>query len=141
MIILICLVMSDRPLSKTAYAKKFKAAIKRADRWFNKFIVLRDKKCIICGGVEIGQCSHFYGKQACPSLRYDIDNAHRMCSSCHLRHHKFDDQMYSNWMRHRYSEAKLNKLEEIAKERPEYDIEYYEGIEAKYKELVKKMGS
>ena len=132
--------MSDRPLSKTALAKKLAAAIKRADRWYDKYIVLRDKKCIICGSEENGQCSHYYGKRACPELRYDHDNTHRMCKACHCRHHKVDDHAYCNWMRHHYTEAKLNKLEELSKLKPEYGIEYYAAIEAKYKELVKKIG-
>jgi hypothetical protein len=133
-------VSDVKPLSKSAYAKKLARAIRKADRWFNKYIVLRDKKCVICGSEENGQCSHYYGKKACPELRYDLDNAHRMCSACHLRHHKFDDQMYSNWMRHTYSERKLDRLEEASKMREDRPIEYYEGIEKKYKELVERMG-
>ena len=131
--------MPDKPLSRAAQEKKLKAAIKRADRWFNKYIVLRDKKCIRCGSEDDGQCSHFYGKQACPELRYDTDNAHRMCKACHLRHHKFDDQWYSNFMRRTYSIRKLNKLEELSQLRPDLPIEYYETIESKYKSLVDKM--
>ena len=117
-------------------AKKLKAAIKKADRWYNKYIVLRDKKCIRCESEESGQCSHYYGKEDCPRLRYDIDNTHRMCKGCHFRHHRIQDNWYSNWMRHKYTEAKLDKLEELAQESPGYGIEYYEAIEARYKDLV-----
>ena len=131
----------NKKLSQAALAKKLSSAIGKADRYFNKFIVLRDGKCILCGSVESGQCSHYYGKRACPATRYDEDNAHRMCSACHLRHHKIDNQVYSNWMRHHYSEAKLDALECKAGLDGSKDIAYYEEIAAKYKELVLKMAS
>lgn len=119
--------------------KKLKAAIKKADRWYNKYIVLRDKKCIRCNSEESGQCSHYYGKDACPRLRYDGDNTHRMCKACHCRHHKVDDHWYADWMRHNYGEAKLDWLEKLAGDKVTWDIAYYEAIEAKYKALVKSM--
>ena len=122
--------------SEALEAKKLKAAMKRADRWFGKYIVLKEKKCIICKGEENGQCSHYYGKRACPSLRYDEENAHRMCSACHLRHHKIDNHVYDNWMRHHYSEEELNRLEDIAKQEVLPTMEYYNAIEARYKAMA-----
>jgi hypothetical protein len=130
--------MPDKPLSKAAQAKALTRAMKRADRWFGKYIVLKEKKCIICKSEDNGQCSHYYGKRACPSVRYDEDNAHRMCSACHLRHHKIDNHVYDNWMRRHYSDKELDILESMAGlfNEVKETIEYYQGIEAKYKALV-----
>ena len=131
--------MTNKPLSKTAYAKKIASAIKKSDRWFDKYVVLRDKKCIRCNSEEVGQCSHYYGKKACPELRYNLNNAHRMCSGCHLRHHKFDDRYYDNWMRHNYPEEDLDELERLSSIKEVKTIEYYEAIEKIYKEKVKQI--
>jgi hypothetical protein len=137
-----------KPIPKPVRVKKTKkkkksnpisAAIKRADRWFNKFIVLRDKRCVICGSTDMGQCSHYYGKKACPSTRYDEDNAHRMCGKCHMHHHRFDDHMYDNWMRANYSSEALDTLQLKAHNVNKQPVEYYEGIEKKYKALVEQM--
>jgi hypothetical protein len=128
-------------MTKAALAKAIIRAMKRADRWFGKYIVLKEKKCIICKSEENGQCSHYYGKRACPSIRYDENNAHRMCSACHLRHHKIDNHVYDNWMRRHYSSTELDLLEALSQRyEPEIaTLEYYGNIEARYKELVKKM--
>lgn len=127
-------------LAKPKRKKLTKAKLQaRADRWFNKFIVLRESRCVICGKTEDGQCSHYYGKKACPAVRYNEDNAHRMCASCHMRHHKFDDLMYTNWMRKHYSDAQLDELERLAHTIDKRDENYYYEIEAKYKALVEKI--
>lgn len=128
--------MSDKPPSKAAQAKALSRAMKRADRWYNKYIVLIGKKCIRCGSIEDGQCSHYYGKDACPSLRYNLENTHRMCKACHCRHHKIDDHWYSDWMRHHYSDEELDRLEDIAKQEVLPTMEYYNAIEARYKALA-----
>jgi hypothetical protein len=128
--------MSDKPLSKAAQAKALKSAIAHADRWYNKWIVLRDKKCILCGSEDIGQCSHFYGKTECPTLRYERDNTHRMCRACHTRHHKREYQIYAYWMRKHVPEKRLDELHELSLSKELFPIEYYESIEAKYKTMV-----
>jgi hypothetical protein len=115
------------------------AAIKRADRWFNKFICLRDKRCIISGETSNLQCSHFYGKKACPNVRYDEINAHAMSQSTHYKHHKFDDGMYFDWIRDNYTEQELDELKLRAHLVVKHDLDYYKAIEAKYKELVENM--
>ena len=128
--------MAGKPPSKAAQAKELTRAMKRADRWFGKYIVLKEKKCRICKSEDNGQCSHYYGKRACPSVRYDEDNAHRMCSACHLRHHKIDNHVYDNWMRRHYSDSELDTLERYSSQHFVPPIEYYNDIEAKYKALV-----
>ncbi|MDR2915114.1 MAG: recombination protein NinG [Tannerella sp.] len=64
---------------------------------FNKAIVERDKKCVICGKRENLQCSHFYSVGAHNGLRFHPWNAHTMCAGCHLKHHNSDPYMYVKW--------------------------------------------
>lgn len=123
-------------LKKPRKKNPIPTAIIRADRWFNKYIVLRDKACIISRETDNLQCSHFYGKKACPNVRYDEMNAHAMSTVTHYKHHKFDDGMYFDWMRKNYTSDELDELQLRAHLVAKHDIDYYKFIELKYKSLV-----
>jgi hypothetical protein len=59
---------------------------KEAQKWFNKFIRLRDDKepCISCQRHHTGQyhAGHYRTVGSAPELRYDEDNCHKQCSPC-----------------------------------------------------------
>lgn len=125
--------------SKKKGKSEISKAIVRADRWFNKYICLRDKSCIISGESDNLQCSHFYGKKACPNVRYDEMNAHAMTTRTHYKHHKFDDGTYFDWMREHYTKEELDELQLRAHLVAKHDLEYYKFIEGKYKKLVEEI--
>jgi len=82
----------------------------RADARFGEYIRKRDRRCVICGGTDNLQCSHFYGKKAHSVTRYDEKNAHAMCASCHFKHHQSDPEMYRDWMQEHYGDEFMEQL-------------------------------
>ena len=60
--------------------------LKEAQKWFNKFIRLRDagNPCISCGrstGAKIN-AGHYRSVGSCPELRYEELNCHLQCEHC-----------------------------------------------------------
>ena len=55
----------------------------KADKYFQKFIRLRDKgkPCITCGEYRTLECGHFISRRF-DSTRYDEKNAHGQCAKC-----------------------------------------------------------
>jgi hypothetical protein len=80
-----------------------KAAVKYADSWFAKYIVLRDKHCVTCGSTENLQCSHLY-RRVHYSTRWTEDNAAAQCKGCHFRHHNDSEHPLT-----RYIEGKMGR--------------------------------
>lgn len=60
--------------------------IREAQKWFNKYIRMRDKDepCISCGRHHQGQyhAGHYRTTAAAPQLRFHEDNVHKQCSVC-----------------------------------------------------------
>lgn len=60
--------------------------VKEAQKWFNKFIRLRDKNepCISCGRHHNGQyhAGHYRTVGSTPELRFDELNCHKQCAPC-----------------------------------------------------------
>ncbi len=82
----------------------------KADARFGEYIRKRDRRCVICGSTDNLQCSHFYGKKAHSTTRYDEGNAHAMCAACHFKHHQSDPEMYREYMHDAYGDAFMDKL-------------------------------
>jgi hypothetical protein len=64
--------------------------IREAQKWFNRYIRLRDKDepCISCGRHHQGQyhAGHFRTTAAAPQLRFHEDNVHKQCQPCNVHH-------------------------------------------------------
>lgn len=60
--------------------------LKEAQKWFNKFIRLRDadKPCISCGRHHAGQyhAGHYRTVGSSPELRFNELNCHKQCAPC-----------------------------------------------------------
>lgn len=60
--------------------------MKEAQKWFNKFIRLRDSQepCISCGRHHEGQyhAGHYRSVGAAPELRFEELNCHKQCAPC-----------------------------------------------------------
>lgn len=78
---------------KTEIVRDMKYWKEKADLYFNRFIVLRDREepCISCGKhihyPTIYQAGHYMAKSVRPLLRYDINNVHKQCSQCNKHQH------------------------------------------------------
>jgi hypothetical protein len=85
--------------------KKRKRAInivKQLDALVREIITERDdKKCVICRSWEYPQASHFFGKGRYPRLRWNLENVHINCRSCHFMHHH-GSQIYIAWWMNQY---------------------------------------
>lgn len=86
-------------------SKKSKLKLTRVQELFNRAIVERDGRCVICGRSSSLQCSHFFTVGAHSGLRFHPDNAHAMCAACHIKHHRADPLMYAEWMQQNHREA------------------------------------
>lgn len=67
------------------YKKKTLPQLKKiADRYFNKYIRLRDegKPCISCGEIKQLEAGHYYAKKGYDGLRYDEMNVNGECHYC-----------------------------------------------------------
>jgi hypothetical protein len=113
--------------------------IRDAQRWFNKFIRLRDaiEPCISCGRYHNGQyhAGHYRTTAAAPQIRFDEDNCHKQCSAC------------NNHLSGNIEKYRLRLIEKIGVERVEalennseikrWEIDELKEIKAKYKTLCR----
>lgn len=76
-----------------------------ADKWFSKYIRLRDGKCMRCGSIvqynasgepTSHQNSHYIGRRK-ESTRFDLDNCITLCYGCHQYWHE-NPKEYDKWM-------------------------------------------
>lgn len=95
----------------------------KLDYTFNKYIKLRDKKCILSGDTTNLQCSHYYGKKFCSFLRWDERNAHAMSRKIHFKHHHDYEPDYALWMFKTYGMNFMIQLERDSKKRTEIELE------------------
>lgn len=65
---------------------------------FNAAIVRRDGACVVSGGRDSLQCSHFFAVGGSGSLRFYPPNAHAMTASAHLHFHNRDVLPYVRFM-------------------------------------------
>lgn len=141
--------------------KKHSEWLSDAQKWFNRYIRLRDKKldCISCSktqqqvmkddGWKVGgawDCGHYLTRGARPELRFNEDNAHKQCKSCNGGAGKFSSK--SATVGKQYRERLIKK---IGLDRVEYleceanfelkkpTIEELKEIIAKYKAKCKEI--
>jgi len=78
--------------------------IKELQRWFNRFVRLRDAHlpCISCDRFEVEMtiggawdCGHFQSVGARPELRFEELNAHKQCKSCNGGSGKYARKNYT----------------------------------------------
>lgn len=76
-----------------------------ADKWFSKYVRLRDGKCLRCGSpVQFNdkgdpithQCSHYIGRRK-EATRFDPANGATACYGCHQYWHENHEE-YKSWM-------------------------------------------
>jgi hypothetical protein len=96
---------------------------------FNKAVVERDGRCVICGrseGVQL-QCSHFFPVGSHSGLRFHPDNAYCMCARCHISHHQRDPYLYVKWFQ-KNKPLVLTYIDSVKNEVVHYDQPLLESI-------------
>lgn len=82
----------------------------KLDNIFNKYIRIRDGKCILTSDTESLSCSHYYDKRNSPALRWDERNAHAMTIKMHWKHHHGKAPDYALWMFKNYGIPFMEQL-------------------------------
>lgn len=117
--------------------------LKEAQKWFNKFIKLRDSQesCISCGRHHQGQyhAGHYKSVGAAPELRFEELNCHKQCAPC-------NNHLSGNIINYRPRLIKkigIDKAEwlEGAHEPLKLSIEDLKSLIATYKEKCKSLGN
>lgn len=115
--------------------------VKEAQKWFNKFIRLRDssKPCISCGRNHKGQyhAGHFLTTGAHPELRFEELNCHKQCSVC-------NNHLSGNLINYRINLIKKIGIEKVEwlegpHEAKHYTIDDLKEIIKTYKAKCKKL--
>lgn len=111
-----------------------------ADRWFNKFIRLRDgDKCISCGkkGGQI-QAGHFVPKSRGEIIRYDERNVSSQCLRCNY----FLSGNLGNYrvaLDKKFGKGTVDKLEQKANTSKPYSREKLRDLIKKYKNKIEEL--
>lgn len=114
---------------------------KEAQKWFNKFVRLRDKglPCISCGHPDNGSrqrhASHYRSTGSCSSLRFDELNVHASCSICN-NHLSGNIARYTPELIKKIGKPEFERIERAPRVR-KYDIEELKAIIKKYKAKCK----
>jgi hypothetical protein len=90
-----------------------KRLVKALDKAFSRFIIERDKKCVMCGKAEILAAGHLISR-ACYAVRWDDRNVHVQCRGCNLLH-EFRPERFTLWFLDKYGLEAYRSLCEDSK--------------------------
>lgn len=85
------------------------AKLKRElDKLMSTYVIMRDKKCVVCGSTERLTCGHLItrGKE---TIRWDFLNCACQCWGCNYKH-EFYPEEYTNWFIKRYGASTYDNL-------------------------------
>lgn len=82
--------------------------MKQADRWFSKYIRLRDGHCLACGDTQHLQCAHILTRSY-HAVRCHEANAVALCRACHVRftHRPLE---WEDWVKARFGDDLWDQL-------------------------------
>lgn len=120
-----------------------KAKVKTLDRWFSKFIRLRDSKdgvftCCSCGQIkpyDKADAGHFINRRWM-AVRWNETNVHAQCSSCN----RFDEGNaagYAMFMIRKYGESHVDYLQGVKRDVAKYSDFELELMTKDYRQRVK----
>lgn len=81
----------------------FKIKIRKTDSNFSRYIRTKSNwKCEICGKDCSNEhnkleCAHYHGRRK-ESVRFDSENCHALCKSCHKKTHK-DKDLFTSFVK------------------------------------------
>lgn len=115
--------------------------IRDAQRWFNKWVRLRDadQPCISCGRHHTGQyhAGHYRTTGAAGHLRFDESNCHKQCSACN-NHLSGNIPKYRPALIEKIGLAKVESLENN-NESHTWEIDELKELKATYKTKCKEL--
>ncbi len=133
--------------------KKHSEWLSDAQKWFNRYIRIRDKEldCISCSktqqqvmkedGWKVGgawDCGHYLTRGARPELRFNEDNAHKQCKSCNGGSGRFSSKSATVGKRYRKKLIKKIGLERVEYLECEANFELKKPTIDQLKEIIAK---
>jgi 5-methylcytosine-specific restriction endonuclease McrA len=109
---------------------------KEADKWFSKYVRLRDGGvCITCGD-DKGQmqCGHFMSRRY-NATRYEEENCNAQCYRCNVLFYG-EQYKYAKEIDLKYGDGTAKKLSEMAAQSHPFTIEELEQVIADSKEAI-----
>jgi hypothetical protein len=108
---------------KIAFPKKKgksrKYLIKKLDGLISKFVIKRDKRCVVCASTKQLGCGHVFSRSHY-STRWDLSNCFCQCWACNYRHKVGDPMVYYNWFQKKFGRKKFEALYNRWKEESHY---------------------
>jgi len=140
---------NNRKRKREFYENDITTRRKAADRWCNRYVVLRDtgKPCISCGakwGTVKFSAGHLITAGSCTALRYDPDNIHGQCWFNCNKNRSGNISEYRKGMLVRHGEKKGKEiLEKLDGPQPiiKITVDFYREVEIKYKAKCKDLES
>ena len=119
-------------LSKVNKVKSRKSAKAAAIKAFNRYIVLRDRRCVTCDKTEHLTCSHLISVTAGDYMRFLQINSHCQCRGCNFKH-EYKPEDYTRWFLQHYGVDEYEQLCLLKKEIRKYTTEEFRTIATRYK--------
>jgi hypothetical protein len=117
--------------------------IKVVEKYFNKFIRLRDKgkPCVSCGVPyqSTFQAGHFYSAGGHWVIRFDESNTHSQCLKCNL-HLSGNLMEYRKQILNRISQDELNRIDDLSTMDSNFTRMYLKHLSEVYKNKCKNLG-
>jgi len=131
---------NKRLMPKVAKKKKSKPHLpsikslkRKADNFFSKFIIARDKKCVLCGAITELTNGHLI-KRGIMSTRYHEQNCNCLCSKCNFKDWKFRSyhDKYVLWFIDKYGLEAYSQIVMMDQVLVKANREFFEGVIKKY---------
>lgn len=126
---------------KAFYEKDIKTRREAAIKYFNRYILLRDKDkaCVSCGNANPAikyDAGHYVPAGSCSALRFDERNVHKQCSQYCNVHRSGNRAPYAKAIAAMYGQEVLDFLDGP---QPKIKITaaFYQAVEDEYKKKIK----
>jgi hypothetical protein len=128
-------------MKKEFYVADIKTRREAAVKYFNRYILLRDKDkpCVSCGNTNPSikyDAGHYIPAGSCSALRFDERNVHKQCSQYCNVHRSGNSAPYAKAIAAMYGQEVLDFLDGP---QPKIKItaSFYQSVEDEYKEKIR----
>lgn len=126
---------------KAFYEKDIKTRREAAVKYFNRYILLRDKDkgCVSCGNNNPAikyDAGHYVPAGSCTALRFDERNVHKQCSQYCNVHRSGNRAPYAKAIAAMYGQEVLDFLDG-PQPKIKITVQFYQAIEDEYKAKCK----
>ena len=85
-----------------------KGLVRALDKLVSQIVILRDKKCVVCGSTNKLGCGHLFTRTYY-STRWDLQNCHAQCRNCNFRH-EHDPYPYTEYYLNKFGKQSYDLL-------------------------------